>query len=237
MSSKLPLLVLFVLSLSFNSVNSQNYDRGDEEAVGFFVAQGGLLSTQFNSNGELYAGSNRTLGYQIGIAYYLTNEINYDEFFVRFALDYSQETAEAGEFISYQNIPVISKGDFPFLGLSIFGAYRFDPKSAINGYIGGGIFIQQRLNSVDDSFIFETADGEQFPIFQPDNFDAPLRFRRDGPTGTILGFNAEFGSFVWVGKRWLTIGLGIDYGFFPKISAKQKLSKSNLYLKLGYEIL
>lgn len=228
--------VTFLLILNTSNAIGQDEVRGDEDASGFFTVNGTLLSSQYNSTGELFDGNNPQLGYEIGVSYYLTNEVNYDTFFVRFSLEYSQEKAEAGNTINYQNIPVISKGDFPYLGTGIFGAYRFDPESNINAYLGGGLFTQFRLNNLDEAMRFVTPDGEEFPVYQPDNIDAPMRYRRDGPKSVIIGFTAETGSFIWLGKNWLTVGLGINYGFFPKISSYEKIGKSNLYLKLGYEL-
>ena len=230
--------ILFTFLVGLSSITSfaQDEVRGDEDASGFFTVNGTMLSTQYNSTGELFDGNNPQLGYGVGVSYYLTNEVNYDSFFVRFSVEYSQEKAEADNTINYQNIPVISKGDFPFLGTGIFGAYRFDPESKINAYLGGGLFTQFRLNSIDDALRFVTLDGEEFPVYQPDNIDAPMRYRRNGPKSVIVGFTAETGSFIWLGKHWLTMGLGINYGFFPKISSFEKIGKSNLYLKLGYEL-
>jgi hypothetical protein len=229
-------LLAFLILLSGWNGFSQEEVRGDEDASGFFTVNGTLMSNQYNSTGEIFEDAKPQFAYEFGVAYYLTNEINYDMFFVRFSLDYAKEKTEAGTPINYQNIEVISKGDFSLLGLSMFGAYRFDPQSKINAYLGGGIFAQVRLNSDDDAFRFVTSTGEEFPIFVPDDVNAPIRYRRTGPDRIILGFIAETGSFIWLGKRWLTVGLGINYGFFPRVSASQSIGKSNLYLKLGYEI-
>jgi len=219
------------------TINTHGQESDDDEAlIGFFTVTGGVHSTQVNSTGELFDGDKSGIGYELGVYYYLTNEIEYDTFFFRVGLDYSQEKGESGNTILYQNIPVISKGNFKFLGLRLLGAYRFDPMSKINAYLGGGIFIQTRLNSTDDAFIFVTEDNEEFPVFTPDNSSAPIRYQGSGPDKIILGFTAEMGSFVHVGGRWLTIGLGINYGFFSKIFGAQKISKSNLYLKIGYEL-
>ena len=215
---------------------AQDDERGEIDAVGFFTVNGTLLSTQFYSTDELFTEADASVGYELGISYYLVNDVNYDQFFARFSLDFSRETTEAGVPINYGSTPVISKGNFSFLGLSIFGAYRFSPQNRFNPYLGGGIFSQVRVNSTDDAFRFVTEDGEEFPVFTTSDPNAPIKYRRKGPGAINFGLIAETGAFIWTGKKWITVGLGLNYAFFPRIAAAQKIGKMNLYAKIGYEL-
>ena len=230
--TKLPFYIFTVIFLSITTGFSQ---QDDDIQASFFAISGGLNASKYNSSERLFDDSKIGTGYNLALSHYLTPDFAYDTFFFRTSLSFISEKSEAGKTILYQNIPVISKADDKFIGIHLFGGYRFDPESKLDAYLGGGLFFQTRINDPDKALIFVTDTGEEFPIYTEDP-SAPLQFQNEAP-GSVLGIELESGSFFEIANNIATVGIGLRYGFFlSKNSESLSLDKTTFYFNFWYQL-
>lgn len=207
----------------------------DTDAKTFFSAAAGVNFTQMQSSGDIYKQSRFGTGYRVGLQFNYFPDYEYRHFLFRLAAYYTQEISESKNTILLQQTPVIGKAIVNSASIEVFFAHRFATDAKVDAYIGGGFQFQQKINKDDDAYIFIDPQGNEAPIFNPEDRDAPFRFRTDGPKAALGPF-AEIGAFIPIGTKQLGIASGISYAFFfTNSSATLKFEKANLYITASYE--
>lgn len=225
----------FTLFISNSSAFAQN-DEDSEDHKAFISVLTGINLNQMQSSGEIFKQSRFGTGYKVGVQLNYFPDYQYQQLYLRLAASYSKETSESKNTVMFQQQAVTANADIDFANIEIFFAYRFATETKVDGYLGGGLQFQQKLNGDDNAYTFVPENGAAFPIFDSEDFDLPLRYQTDGPKASLGPF-AELGAFVPVGNKLLGIATGISYGFFfTNSSADLKFEKANLYINASYEL-
>lgn len=228
--------LLSILLLLTTTISIAQSDDADTDAKYFVSAFGGLNFSQMHSSGVIYEDTNFGTGYSLGLQFNVFPDYEFSNFYLRLAGYYSKETSENNSTFLFQNQSVATKAAISFANAELFFAYRFATQTKVDGYIGAGFLFQQKITKDDDAYTFIDENGLEFPIFDVENFNAPLAYQTKGPKAALGPF-VEIGAFVPAGNKLLGVSGGVQYSyFFTNSSGQLKLEKTNLYLRASYEL-
>lgn len=228
------IILLSALFLATTLLKAQEEALEDRDYISFVSVFAGVNSTKYQSS-DILENSESGTGFNLGVNYTLFPDYEWQSYFLRVGIEYSREQTEDNVPRNYQNEPVTVKGEFDNLNLNLFIAYRFDRDAKIDAYIGGGGRLQYLLNS-NDSYLFIREDGSTFPVFQPENNMAPIRYHLDAQSINI-GLILEAGAYFKLDSKFAHGSVGfLPSKFMGDNTGSFNLSKTTLYAKLGYQI-
>ncbi len=172
----------------------------------------------------------------LGINYTLFPDYEWQSYFLRVGIEYNREQTEDNVPIKIANDNVTVKGEFNYINLNLFAAYKFDRESNIDAYPGGGGHFQYLFNS-NESFLFVREDGSTFQVFNSGLPNIPFRYRTDSPLFSV-GLIIETGAYFSLGGKFAHLSFGfITSKFLKDNTANFNITKSTWYAKLAYQIL
>lgn len=232
--TKIRITVLSIFLLISSFINAQKEALEDRDYISFVSVFAGLNSTKYQSS-DILSNSEFGTGFNVGFNYTLFPDYEWQSYFIRFGIEYSKEQTEDNVPRMYQQEIVTVSGDFNHLNASLFFAYRFNREAKIDTYIGAGGRAQYLLNA-NESYTFIRENGTTFPVFQPDNPNAPVRYH--GNTSSLnLGLIIETGAYFILLDKFAHAGLGfITSKFMGDNGGSFSLRKSTWYFKFGYQI-